>query len=75
LGGVVFFNTRNSAYKFVNKIKSISEKTKKEKLKNSINAMSLEYFDKNMLNMVKDDYSTLAIEGVEIGIMFEQGCK
>jgi D-lactate dehydrogenase (cytochrome) len=71
-GGIIFFNTCDSAYKFVNKIKSISEKTKKEKLKNSINAMSLEYFDKNALSMVKNDYSTLPIEGVEVGIMFEQ---
>jgi D-lactate dehydrogenase (cytochrome) len=69
--GVMFFEKRSNAYEFVNKIKKISKKTKEEKLKNSINAMSLEYFDKNALFLIKNDYPSIP-ENIEAGIMFEQ---
>jgi D-lactate dehydrogenase (cytochrome) len=70
-GGIIFFESRNSAYEFVNKIKIISKNTKKENLKDSISAMSLEYFDKNALFMIKNDYPVIP-ENIEAGIMFEQ---
>ncbi|MCA6070344.1 MAG: FAD-binding oxidoreductase [Endomicrobium sp.] len=70
-GGIVFFEKRNDAYEFVNKIKTISKKTKEGCLKNSISAMSLEYFDKNALLLIRNDYPIIP-ENIEAGIMFEQ---
>ncbi|MDR1434189.1 FAD-binding oxidoreductase [Candidatus Endomicrobiellum devescovinae] len=70
-GGIIFFDDRNKAYEFVKRIKSISKRAKSENLKNSINAMSLEYFDKNALFLIKDDYPIIP-ENAEAGIMFEQ---
>ena len=70
-GGIIFFEKRLAAYEFVNKIKTISKKTKEKKLKNSISAMSLEYFDKNALLLIRNDYPIIP-ENVEAGIMFEQ---
>jgi D-lactate dehydrogenase (cytochrome) len=70
-GGIIFFKKRNDAYEFVNKIKLLSKKTKEEHLKNSISAMSLEYFDVNALLLIRDDYPTIP-KSVEAGIMFEQ---
>ncbi|MDR1926446.1 MAG: hypothetical protein LBQ13_02020 [Endomicrobium sp.] len=70
-GGIIFFEKRNSAYEFVNKIKNISKKTKEEKLGDSISAMSLEYFDKNALFLIKNDHTSIP-ENAEAGIMFEQ---
>jgi D-lactate dehydrogenase (cytochrome) len=70
-GGIIFFQRHNDVFMFVNEIKSISKKAKEEKLKNVINAMSLEYFDKNALDLIRDDYPTIPLEA-ESGIMFEQ---
>jgi D-lactate dehydrogenase (cytochrome) len=70
-GGIIFFDDRNKAYEFVKRIKSISKISKSENLKNLINAMSLEYFDKNALSLIKDCYPIIP-ENVEVGIMFEQ---
>jgi len=70
-GGIVFFDSFNKAYKFVCKIKSISKIAKQGNLKDSVNAMSLEYFDKNALSVVKNDYPSIP-ENAVAGIMFEQ---
>jgi FAD/FMN-containing dehydrogenases len=70
-GGIIFFDSKLKAYAFVNDIKKISAKSKKENLKDSINAMSLEYFDKNALLMIREDYPVIP-QNAEAGIMFEQ---
>ncbi|MDR2399561.1 MAG: FAD-binding oxidoreductase [Endomicrobium sp.] len=70
-GGIIFFDNKNKAYEFVRKIKDMSQKTKDEKLHNSISAMSLEYFDKNALLLIRDNYPMIPIN-IEAGIMFEQ---
>lgn len=70
-GGIIFFQSHNDVYMFVNEVKSISKRSKEEDLKNVINAMSLEYFDKNALNLIRDDYPIIPLEA-ESGIMFEQ---
>jgi D-lactate dehydrogenase (cytochrome) len=70
-GGIIFFENRDSSYEFVNKIKNLSKKTKEEKWENSVSAMSLEYFDRNALLMIKNDYPIIPAN-VEAGIMFEQ---
>jgi D-lactate dehydrogenase (cytochrome) len=71
IGGIIFFEKYNNAYKFINTIKVISKKTKEKKLKDSISAMSLEYFDRNALLIIKDDYPIIP-DNVEAGVMFEQ---
>ncbi|MDR3071081.1 MAG: FAD-binding oxidoreductase [Endomicrobium sp.] len=70
-GGIIFFKKRNDAYEFVNKVKDISKKTRKQGLKDSINAMSLEYFDENTLHLISSDYPTIP-RYAEAAIMFEQ---
>lgn len=70
-GGIIFFDLRKKAYDFVKSVKEESLITKNKKCKDGINAMSLEYFDKNALSMIKDDYPVIA-HNAEAGIMFEQ---
>jgi len=70
-GGIIFFQAKQEAYDFVKAVKYISGKTKKENLKNSISAMSLEYFDKNALDLIREDYPVIPAN-VQAGIMFEQ---
>ncbi len=64
-GGIIFFEKRDDAYSFVRKVKELSKEKK------SISPMSLEYFDKNALLLIRQDYSVIP-ENVEAGIMFEQ---
>ncbi|MDR0724088.1 MAG: FAD-binding oxidoreductase [Endomicrobium sp.] len=70
-GGIIFFDNRNDAYSFVNEIKIVSKKAKIENIKDSVNVMSLEYFDKNALELIRDNYPTIPLK-VDAGIMFEQ---
>ncbi|AKL97586.1 FAD-binding oxidoreductase [Endomicrobium proavitum] len=70
-GGIVFFDTRDGAYNFVNAVKSVSKKSAAKNLKDEINAMSLEYFDKNALAVIKNDYPVIP-DNAAAGIMFEQ---
>ncbi len=70
-GGIIFFDSRKKAYDFVSSVKEETSKSKNESLKDGINVMSLEYFDKNALLIIKDDYPIIP-QDVEAGIMFEQ---
>lgn len=70
-GGIIFFDDRHKAYEFAEHIKKISKRAKAANLENSINAMSLEYFDANALFLIKNEYPAIP-EGIEAGIMFEQ---
>jgi len=70
-GGIVFFNSREAAYEFVNAVKSVSKKSDEKNLKGEISAMSLEYFDRNALMLIKNDYPVIP-ENAAAGIMFEQ---
>jgi D-lactate dehydrogenase (cytochrome) len=70
-GGIIFFDNFNRLYEFVCKIKSISKMAKCGNIKNMINAMSLEYFDKNALSIIKSDYPIIP-ENTVGGIMFER---
>ncbi|MCL1971590.1 MAG: FAD-binding oxidoreductase [Endomicrobia bacterium] len=66
-GGIIFFDDRAKAYGFVKKIKEAAS----TKLKDSVSPMSLEYFDKNALLLIRPDYPVIP-EKIEAGIMFEQ---
>lgn len=72
-GGIIFFDNREKSWDFVNEIRDISNKSKRN---NSIdiNALSLEYFDKNALYLIKQDYPIIP-DNVDAGILFEQDCK
>jgi D-lactate dehydrogenase (cytochrome) len=67
-GGIVFFDEKQKAYGFVNKVKEVSKRSSGE---SSVSAMSLEYFDRNALLIIKDDYPMVP-ENAQAAIMFEQ---
>jgi D-lactate dehydrogenase (cytochrome) len=67
-GGIVFFDDIDKTYNFVNTVKEISSRAKD---KQSISAMSLEYFDANALRLIEEDYSNIPARAAA-GIMFEQ---
>ncbi|MCL2144345.1 MAG: FAD-binding oxidoreductase [Endomicrobia bacterium] len=66
-GGIIFFDDRARAYEFVKKVKETASRGGKD----PISPMSLEYFDKNALLLIRRDYPSIA-ENAEAGIMFEQ---
>lgn len=69
-GGIIFFENRKKSWDFVTEVRNISKSCNE---KNGINAMSLEYFDKNALTLIKKDYPVIP-ENVDAGILFEQDC-
>jgi len=70
-GGIIFFEDRKKSWDFVTEVRNIS---KMHDEKNGINAMSLEYFDKNALTLIKKDYPVIP-DNVDAGILFEQDCS
>lgn len=68
-GGIIFFDERKKSWNFVNEIRNLS----KQKNSDAINALSLEYFDKNALELIKKDYPVIPSD-VDAGILFEQDC-
>lgn len=71
-GGIIFFNKKEESWKFVKEIRELSAKNKENNVI-GINAMSLEYFDKNALNLIKPYYPIIPND-VDSGILFEQDC-
>jgi len=71
-GGIIFFDNREKSWDFVNEIREISYKSRQTK-NTGINALSLEYFDRNALNLIKQDYPVIPAN-VDAGILFEQDC-
>jgi D-lactate dehydrogenase (cytochrome) len=52
-------------------MKELSKTAKEQVLQNAVSAMSLEYFDKNALELIKPDYPAIP-HNVSCGILFEQ---
>ncbi len=71
-GGIIFFDKKEKSWDFVKEIRTLSEQNKKSGAVD-INAMSVEYFDKNALNLIKPYYPVIP-ENVDAGILFEQDC-
>ena len=71
-GGIIFFENREKSWAFVKEIREFSIKNKNSKTE--ITALSLEYFDKNALNLIKPFYPIIP-ENVDAGILFEQDCS
>ncbi|GAB1401272.1 FAD-binding oxidoreductase [Elusimicrobiota bacterium] len=70
-GGIIFFDDRKKSWNFVREIRELSRKQISE---NDINALSVEYFDKNALDLIKKHYPVIP-NNVDSGILFEQDCK
>ncbi len=71
-GGIIFFDNREKSWSFVKEIRELSNKNKNSKTE--ITALSLEYFDKNALNLIKPYYPVIP-QNVDAGILFEQDCS
>jgi D-lactate dehydrogenase (cytochrome) len=71
LSCVVFFNQEKDALSFISKAREISYQTRRENLKNKLDALALEFFDKNSLNFLLDDYSNIP-KNAEAAVWFEQ---
>ena len=71
-GGIIFFDKKETSWDFVKEVRELSEKNKKTGSLD-INAMSVEYFDKNALNLIKPYYPIIP-NNVDAGILFEQDC-
>lgn len=71
-GGIIFFDKKEKSWNFVKEVRTLSQEKKKDNVID-INAMSVEYFDKNALNLIKPYYSIIP-ENTDSGILFEQDC-
>ena len=72
-GGIIFFDKKEKSWDFVKEIRELSENARKNNYTKNINAMSVEYFDRNALNLIKPYYPVIP-ENVDAGILFEQDC-
>lgn len=71
LSCVIFFDQEKDALSFINKARDISYQTRREKLKDSLDALALEFFDKNALNFLMNDYPNIP-KNAEAAVWFEQ---
>ena len=71
LSCVIFFNQEKDALSFINKARDISYQTRREKLKDSLDALALEFFDKNTLKFLMNDYPNIP-KDAEAAVWFEQ---
>lgn len=70
-GGIIFFDNRINSWNFVKEIRELSKQQNSE---NDIDALSMEYFDRNALELIKKDYPIIP-NNADAGILFEQDCK
>ena len=68
MGGMAFFLQEDAAWNFASDIRTASLHNRIRKLK-GINALSLEYFDRHALSLLKEDYPHIP-EGAESGDPF-----
>jgi D-lactate dehydrogenase (cytochrome) len=71
LSCVIFFNIEKNALAFIKKAREISYQTRREKSDNKLDALALEYFDKNTLSFLLKDYPNIP-QNSEAAIWFEQ---
>jgi len=71
LSCVVFFSQEKNALSFISKAREVSFQTRKEKIMNSLDALALEFFDKNSLSFLKNDYPNIS-SNAEAAVWFEQ---
>ena len=71
LSCVVFFNQEKNALSFISKTREFSYQSRKEKFIGSLDALALEFFDKNSLSFLKNDYSNIP-PNADAAVWFEQ---
>lgn len=71
LSGVVFFDQLNDAFNFVECARKSSFETRENFVENGIDALGLEFFDKNSLEFLREDYQQIPIN-CEAAVWFEQ---
>jgi D-lactate dehydrogenase (cytochrome) len=71
LSCVIFFNQEKDALSFINKARDLSYLTRQEKLSDSLDALALEFFDKNTLIFLMNDYRNVP-KDAEAAVWFEQ---
>ncbi len=71
LSCVIFFNQEKDALSFINKARDKSYHTRQEKLKDSLDALALEFFDKNTLKFLMNDYQNIPKDS-KVAVWFEQ---
>jgi D-lactate dehydrogenase (cytochrome) len=71
LSCVIFFNQEKDALSFINKARDISYQTRREKLMDSLDALALEFFDKNTLSFLLKDYQNIP-SNADAAVWFEQ---
>jgi D-lactate dehydrogenase (cytochrome) len=71
ISSVIFFNDELNALSFVKQAREFSYASRKRILKNSIDALALEFFDERSLNFLRGDYQNIP-PGAKAAIWFEQ---
>lgn len=68
---IVFFKDEKNALNFIIKSRDLSFKSRREKLKNSVDALALEFMDKNSLIFLQEEYSLIP-QTANAAVWFEQ---
>jgi D-lactate dehydrogenase (cytochrome) len=71
LSSVVFFENENNSLMFIKELRELSIKNRNEQNDSDINALGLEFFDKNALNFLHDDFPNIP-QNAEAAVWFEQ---
>jgi D-lactate dehydrogenase (cytochrome) len=71
ISAVIFFNDELNALSFIKHAREFSYASEKRILKNSIDALALEFFDEHSLNFLRSDYQNIPPDA-KAAIWFEQ---
>ena len=74
LSAIIFFNSVDDGLNFVEKSREKSYSNRKNNLKEDIDALALEYFDKNALDFLRSDFPNIP-NGAKSAVWFEQEIK
>ena len=74
LSAIIFFNSVDDGLNFVKKSREKSYSNRKNNLKEDIDALALEYFDKNALDFLRSDFPNIP-NGAKSAVWFEQEIK
>ncbi|MBK9098613.1 MAG: FAD-binding oxidoreductase [bacterium] len=71
LSAVIFFQSEEAGLNFIEQARTESYESRKSQNKLAIDALSLEYFDKNALEFLRDDYPNIPVNA-NSAVWFEQ---
>ncbi len=72
ISAVAFFREESDALNFIAESRDLSYQSRKNNYENNINAMGLEFFDKNSLDFLRPDFPNLP--ETSAAVWFEQDC-